>query len=222
MTGSCRSVAASRFPWERSGPPPHRRSGRAPAPHRSGARPWSHPSRRPVSVSSVQLPWPGSSTMAWPPCRNIAVSKLARVRRLGSMKTMARTFRSRPPGHLAPLDPRGECEERRRSPPAPILGREEVALSHASTSFSAPSRRSASAGEKKSGGSRRSTCGISCGAGQDPVRKKRLSVPRRPAASRSPSSRPRPCTRYTPIASAPARIGSRRSRWRWPSAPPAR
>ena len=51
----------------------------------------------PGSVSRVQLPLPGSSTTACPPWRNMAVSKLVLVRRLGSMKTMASTFFSSPP-----------------------------------------------------------------------------------------------------------------------------
>ena len=50
-----------------------------------------------TTVSSVQLPLPGSRQSAWPPCRNIAVSIEARVRNDGSMKTMARTFFVIPP-----------------------------------------------------------------------------------------------------------------------------
>ena len=89
----------------------------------------------PGSVSSDQLPCPGSSTTAWPPWRNIAVSKLVRVRRLGSMNTIASTLRSSPPVISPRFTRAASASSAVDLGGSPVLQREEVALGHASTSF---------------------------------------------------------------------------------------
>ena len=150
----------------------------------------------PGSVSSAQLPFPGSSTTAWPPWRNIAVSKLVRVRRLGSMNTMAKHLPLEAAADLPALDPSREPEQPLDLRVVPVLQGEKVALGHASTSLSPARRRSASSAENESG--RQETEHV-----RDPTRYRSGCDGRRAraapsAAGRSrcrPSSSPRPLTR---------------------------
>ena len=159
----------------------------------------------PGSVSSDQLPFPGSSTTPWPPWRNIAVSKLVRVRRLGSMNTIASTFFSSPPVTSPRLTRAASC-----SSPSTSAGPQSSSARKSRLVTPAPprGRRGADrprAWENESGGSSRSTWGSVA----VPVRIRRSKSARcTSTAGRSrcsPSSRPRPDTLRTPSAARAAR-----------------
>ena len=180
------------------------------------------PSPRPARSPATSCPSPARARRACPPWRNIAVSKLVRVRRLGSMNTIASTLRSSPPVISPRFTRAASASSAVDLGGCPVLQREEVALRHASTSFSPARSRSASSPENESGGQQAEHPRVRGRAGEDPAREQRAlhlgGRPRQVQAQKEPASA-HPSAHRAP---GPRGIDGRRPGSRCPPTPRAR